>query len=377
VIVLPGTGANNLPPGYEITDYIENASDTAKLVRFIVTPYTRNATDDGEKCTGINDTAYIWVEPTAVVRVTPKYDTICDGDYTSIILSTKSVPTSNTRFRYDVEAPAGVTVTIGPQIGLPHGYEITDQIDNATDSAQEVRFIVTPYHKDGEDESVRCPGVPDTAYVWVEATALVTVSPKNDTVCDGDNVAILLTSPTVPTREVRFRYTHEAPPGVIVAPGIDQNLPPNYTITDQIFNNTDAAQLVQFIITPYTRYSGNDGEKCTGMSDTAFIWVEPTAKVTVTPKFDTICDGDNVSITLTSSSNPSREVRFRYMSEAPPGVTVIPGSDSNLPPNYEITDQIINTTNSAQEVRFIITPYNRNPEDDGEKCSGVNQRHDL
>ena len=371
VIILPGTGANNLPPGYEITDYIENTSDTAKLVRFIITPYTRNAGDDGEKCTGINDTAYIWVEPTAVVRVTPRNDTICDGDQVSIVLSTKSVPTSYTRFRYDVEAPAGVTVTSGPQIGLPHGYVITDQIDNTTDSAQEVMFIVTPYHKDGEDENVRCPGVPDTAFVWVEPTTRVTLTPKNDTVCDGDNVSITLTSPTVPTREVRFRYTHEAPPGVTVTPGADLNLPLNYTITDLIENNTNAAQLVQFIVTPYTRNSGDDLEKCTGINDTAFIWVEPTALATLTPQNDTICNGDLVNINLTSPSIPTREIRFRYTTEAPAGVTVTPGSDGNLPQNFTIEDQVDNITDSAQEVRFIVTPYTTNAAG-AEKCAGVN-----
>ena len=372
VIILPGTGANNLPPGYVISDYIENTSDTAKLIRFIVTPYTRNAGDDGEKCTGINDTAYVWVEPTAVVRVIPENDTICDGENTSIILSTKSVPTSYTRFGYEVEAPAGVTVTInGPQNGLPHGYVIADKIDNATDSAQLVEFIVTPYHEDGEDESVRCPGVPDTAHIWVEPTARVVPVPKYDTICNEDFVSITLTSPTVPTRQVRFRYTHIPVPGVTVAPGAGLDLSPGYTITDQIFNTTDAAQLVQFIITPYTRNAGNDLEKCTGTNDTAFIWVEPTSRVTLTPASDTVCDGEEVSIFLNSPSIPSREVRFVYSTVAPFGVMVNPGSGFNLSPGDEITDQIINTTDSAQEVLFIVTPYDRNPGDDNVKCTGI------
>ncbi len=371
VIILPGTGLQNLSPGYEIIDYIENTSDTAKLVRFIVTPYTRNAGDDGEKCTGVNDTAYIWVEPTAVVRVTPKYDTICDGENVSVILSTKSVPTSNTRFRYDVEAPPGVTVTSGPQIGLPQGFVITDQIDNTTDSDQLVWFIVTPYHKDGEDESVRCPGVADTAYVWVEPTAKVVLTPKVDTVCDGDFVSITLTSPTDPTRVVRFRYTHIPVPGVLVTPGAGIGLAPNQTITDEVINNTDAAQLVQFIITPYTRNSSGEGEKCTGIADTAFIWVEPTVRVTLTPRSDTICDSDLVNITMTSPSLPSREVRFRYITEAPVGVTVVPGSGGDFEPNDQLTDQIINTTDEAQLVYFIVTPYSRDAQGETEKCPGV------
>ena len=88
----------------------------------------------------------------------------------------------------------------------------------------------------------------------------------------------------------------------------------NY-ISNTITNTNDQAQLVRFIVTPYTRISGSELEKCTGINDTAYVWVEPTARISVTPKQDTICDGSQVNITLTSPSVPTRAVKFRYVTE--------------------------------------------------------------
>ena len=62
---------------------------------------------------------------------------------------------------------------------------------------------------------------------------------------------------------------------------------------------------------PIPETQDNENEKCTGINDTAYVWVEPTARITVTPKQDTICNGTQVSITLTSpiSSHPCGEVQ--------------------------------------------------------------------
>ena len=112
-----------------------------------------------------------------------------------------------------------------------------------------------------------------------------------DTICNGAPVNITLTSPTVPTRDVKFRYVTEAPAGVTVTPATGGPLDNNDKLTNTITNINDQAQLVKFIITPYIRYSDSELEKCTGINDTAYVWVEPTARVTVTPKEDTICNG--------------------------------------------------------------------------------------
>ncbi len=124
---------------------------------------------------------------------------------------------------------------------------------------------------------------------------------------------------------MKFRYVTEAPAGVTVTPATGGPLDNNDCLVNSITNTNDQAQLVRFIVTPYTRQAGSELEKCTGINDTAYVWVEPTARITVTPKVDTICNGAQVSITLTSPSVPTRAVKFRYVTEAPAGVTVIAG----------------------------------------------------
>ena len=304
-----------------------NNSDTAKLVTYVITPYTTRPQDDQEKCTGINDTVYVWVEPTPEVEATPLVDTICDGGTTSIALESDSRPTKPVRFRYTFTEPFGVTVTPGGLTeGLNRGDTITDQIVNITDSAKLVTYVVTPYTTRAQDDQEKCTGVNDTVYVWVEPTPVVDATPVMDTICDGDNVSIALESDSRPTKPVRFRYTFTEPYDVIVTPaGAQDGLVRGDTITDNIVNNSDTAKLVTYVITPYTTRPQDDQEKCTGINDTVFIWVEPTPVVDATPLVDTICDGDNISIALESDSRPTKPVRFRYTFTEPFGVTVTPG----------------------------------------------------
>ena len=290
----------------------------------------------------------------AVVQVSPAHDTICDGDMTSITLLGPAVPVDTLRFRYNVEIPPGITVTSGPQMGLPLGYEISDQIFNITNAAQLVLFIVTPYLINHDDRE-NCVGIPDTALVWVEPTAKVTMAPITDTVNNGDNVSITLTSPSVPTREVRFRYTHEAPPGVTVTPGVDNNLPPNYTITDQIVNTTNTDQLVSFIVTPYSRNVGDAGENCTGENDTAFIWVKPESEyltVTVDNIIEDPCEGGNrgaIEITVSGGTSP-----YSFNWEGPFGLVRDTEDIYNIPGgNWNLT---VTDTLGAKAVHSIFVP---------------------
>jgi gliding motility-associated-like protein len=371
VTVTPATGGP-LDNNDILTNTIVNTNDQAQLVKFIVTPYTREAGSEIEKCTGINDTAYVWVEPTAKIAVTPKQDTICDGSQVNITLTSPSVPTRTVKFRYVTEAPAGVTVTPATGTGLNNNDILINTIANTNDQAQLVKFIVTPYTREAGSEIEKCTGINDTAYVWVEPTAKIAVTPKQDTICDGSQVNITLTSPSVPTRTVKFRYVTEAPAGVTVTPATGGPLDNNAVLVNTIANTNDQAQLVKFIVTPYTREAGSELEKCTGINDTAYVWVEPTAKISVTPKQDTICDGSQVNITLTSPSVPTRAVKFRYVTEAPAGVTVTPATGGPLDNNAVLVNTIANANDQAQLVKFIITPYTRQPGSELEKCTGIN-----
>ena len=303
--------------------------------------------------------------------LTPGTDTICNEENVSILLTSQSTPTRTVRFRYTHIPVAGVTVIPGTGNDLPPNHVIDDQIINTTDSAQPVLFIVTPYTRNPGDDGEKCSGVSDTAIVWVEPTVRVVLTPPGDTICDGDYTNITLTSPSIPTREVRFKYTYIAPPGVTVNQGPDTtNLPPDFVIADQINNVTDNALEVWFIITPYTRKAHNDEEKCTGIADTAHIWVEPTARVIISPDADTLCNEQYASIQVTIPTVSTNGVRYRFDVDAPSGVYVDPVPNNDLVSGTSIIDSISNTTLNAQLVLFIITPYTWD-NNGNEKCPGT------
>jgi gliding motility-associated-like protein len=353
-----------------LTNTITNTTDQAKVVKFIITPYSRMAGSELEKCTGINDTAYVWVEPTARVMVSPKRDTICNGDAVNIRLTSPTVPTRGIKFRYVTQAPAGVTVNPASGGPLDNNAVLANTITNSNDQAQLVKFIITPYSRIAGSELEKCTGINDTAYVWVEPTARVSVTPKQDTICSGSAVNIRLTSPTVPTRAVRFRYVTQAPAGVTVTPASASGLINPFSLGNTITNTTDQAQLVKFIITPYSRIAGSELEKCTGINDTAYVWVEPGVKVFGVLEKDTLCSGDAAKIHLSSPSVPTRPVMFRFRTNAPFGVVVNPGTGTALSNGAILTEVLQNNTDTAKQVAFIITPYTRQAGSELEKCTG-------
>jgi len=126
--------------------------------------------------------------------------------------------------------------------------------------------------------------------------AVVQVSPAHDTICDGGMTFVTLSGPVVPADTLRFRYTVEIPPGITVISGTASNLLPGHVISDQIVNTTNTVQQVLFIVTPYL-INPDETENCAGTPDTAYVWVEPTVRVTITPICDTIVRGENVSCT--------------------------------------------------------------------------------
>ncbi len=188
-----------------LTDSLHNAGDTARLVKFIITPYTLEAGSDNEKCSGIADTVYVWAEPT--LKVTHQEDTICSSGAVDLPLQTISRPSQQIYFRYTAEPenPSEVVINaVGSDHDLKPGNTITDTITNLTDTAQYVEFIVTPYLKD-ELGNERCPGIPDTMKVWIEPVPNVHATPAGDTLCNNEITNITLTSTTRSLHGVAFR----------------------------------------------------------------------------------------------------------------------------------------------------------------------------
>jgi hypothetical protein len=358
-----------------IANSIDNLSNNAQRIKYIITPYTIDS-NGNEKCAGISDTTIIWVEPSPSLTAMPVSDTICDEGQININLNSAQSPTRQLLYTYisTPDNPGSVNGNTSDGTGLPLSQLIQDNLDNLSDSAQRVVYTITP-HLQNADGGISCAGVPIQVEIWVEPTATVNPAPILDTICDNGLTNITLVSPSVPTRPVQFRYTviPVNPANVdITLNGDTTALLNNDIIGDNIDNQTNIAQEVRIVITPYT-VDNNGDEKCSGRSDTAIVWVEPTPLVSSFPPVDTICDAEATHISIGSPTIPTLPVRFRY--------TVVPANPADVDITFEsdstdltvsdlIEDIIDNLSDDAQEIRIIITPYTV---DGGgnERCAGI------
>ncbi|MFO7655924.1 MAG: PKD-like domain-containing protein, partial [Bacteroidales bacterium] len=357
-----------------LSQQLINISDSAQRIRYIITPFTLS--DKGQqRCAGIQTIITIFVEPTAKVTAVPQEDTICNETATYIRLTTATRrPTNRIEFNVEVipENPASVSGYIDENRLLTT--DVIDQtLTNSSDTAQRILFIITPYLVDALNNQ-KCPGISDTAIIWLEPSLRFTISPMLDTICNETETGIEITSPVAPTHPIRFKYIIQAEHIGSLAPfntGLQTGYFKNDTIIEQFTNLTDTAQRVIITITPYsTDNTGNT--RCQGIEKIAVVWVEPTPKVTLSPILDTICTGFNSNIGLTTISVAKHPVRFRYEPLYNiPEVEVYYGQDTfNLAPGGLIIDSIINNSSVAQRVDFVVSPYLRGV-NNSEKCPGI------
>jgi hypothetical protein len=363
IVITPGAGAGGLSKYDTISHYIDNTGDTARLVQFIVTPYTIDASG-ARHCDGPSSTTDVWVEPTPALTLNPVNDTLCSGDTTAIQISSISSPIYDVEFEYFTLPvnPAEVTVTnVSPTTRLTNGEYIVDQLVNLSDTAQVINYKVVPYTIDGAGNK-RCTGDTVFAEVVLEPALVAILTPMIDTICSEEPVNIKITSTSKSSQPLRFFYNiyPENPTEIDILYDTAFGtiaLDTGRFIVDTLVNISDTAQLVRFDVTAYVQ-SGSD-QGCPGVTTSAFVWVEPTPKVVPVPLIDTICDSTQTSIVLTSPTGSTRPVEFEYIIEPENAgdVVITPAPAVGLQKLDTIQHYIDNTSDTAQLVQFRIIPY--------------------
>ena len=224
----------------------------------------------------------IWVEPTTTITATPASDTLCSGESTTIQLNSISSPTLPVLFRYETQIPFGITVNPGVGNILPNGFTISDLVQNSTDTAKRVLFIITPYTQDGSGFE-KCPGISDTTEIWVEPVPKIGLDPIIDTICTSLRPLISSGTVTRSLQPVRFIYEAEysfTDVEVFYAQDTFDLVPGSATIIDSIVNHSNIPQRVTFIAYPYLKAPCGT-HKCSGIPDTSYVWVAPSLKIIV------------------------------------------------------------------------------------------------
>ena len=157
-----------------------------------------------------------------------------------IPVTSTNTTTAGIRYTWTVTSNGNIT---GESASAGNGNDISvplaQTLDNTSADKQMVTYTLTPWTID-ENGNNACPGTPIDVDVWVEPTARMSVAPKQDTICNGAPVNITLTSPTVPTRDVKFRYVTEAPASVTVTPATGGPLDNNAVLVNTITNTSDS-----------------------------------------------------------------------------------------------------------------------------------------
>jgi len=303
--------------GSPLSNTIINNSAVVQTVTYTVTP-----TSSPQGCPGTPQTVTITVNPPPTMT-SPNSATICNGGTVSIPL------TSNLPSTYSWVAANNPNIT-GESTTAQSGSPLSNTIINNTSSVQTVIYTVTP-----TSTASNCAGAPQTVNVTVMPTPVMT-SVTGATICNGGTVNIPLSS------NVSSTYSWVATDNVNTT-GESLSAQTGSPLNNTITNNSAAAQPVSYTVTP-TSTSGN----CPGTPQTVTVSVNPSPTMT-SPDSATICNGDAVSIPLTSNM-ASTYTWIAIDNANTSGESLTSQSGSPL------SNTIINNSTVVQTVTYTVTP---------------------
>ncbi|MBN1388619.1 MAG: gliding motility-associated C-terminal domain-containing protein, partial [Bacteroidales bacterium] len=197
-----------------------------------------------------------------------------------------------------------------------------------------------------------------TQNIWIEP--VVTISAKEDTLCDGYQTNIFVESNNTTFYGTRYTWTVVDNPEVLGetnSSGYGQMI--GTAIENNLDNTSDRPQVVKYTITPWT-IDINGDNKCNGIPIAINIWVNPTPRIVPSITAQRICTGDATEVKITSPTVMTHgELRFDYTVS----LTGVPGDltgDTN-PQNDLIKGDIIsfnyeNHSDTVQSVNYHILP---------------------
>ncbi len=330
-----------------------NPTLSADSVVYRIFPTGPSPTD----CGGTADTVVIWVEPTVIIDATS--DTICNGDFTDLDITSENVTTNGIHYTWTSSATdpdvSGYTDNI---VGQDTLINLNDQLVNVGVDSAIVRYTITPWTLDASG-NLKCSGIPINIDVWVEPT--VNINSVNDTLCNGDATNIVINSSYTTTNGIFYTWTATATdPDVTGYTDNSAGQDISANLVEILDNSGTDSAIVHYTITPWT-LDATGNLKCQGVPINIEIWVNPTPQVFTSILKDTICNNTRTNITLTTPNvMTAGNVTFDYTSLADAGLSGNTTAISNLPDSHVIEDLLNNSTVypaiSPQVVRYTITP---------------------
>jgi gliding motility-associated-like protein len=340
-IGLGASGSGNIPFFTAL-----NTGMAPEVANIEVTPYFTNGT---VTCAGTPATFKITVNPTAQVNV-PADQVVCNNTLTTAITFTTNNTVGVTTYTWTNSNPGINLAASGTTDNIP--------AFNATNggSAPVIATIsVTPHYLNA---GKNCDGPAQTFTITVNPTAQVN-DPADQVVCKGSSTLAVnfITSRTGGVTVYNWTNDNTA----IGLAGSGTGPIASFTAT-----NTTAGLLTGLItVTPtYT----NDGQSCTGPSQTFTITVNPTALVDDVTN-QVVCNGDETTDVVFSTTNTGGSMTYNWTNTATsiglasmgtgdiPKFTAINNGTSPVVATITVTPQFTNgsVTCSGPSKTFTIT----------------------
>ncbi len=193
--------------------------------------------------------------------------------------------------------------------------------------------------------------------IWIEPTPSVSISNNSPLVCDGNNVNLIFSSPTISGVQGDLRYTVTVTStdplnlGGTASSGfsiLKSELP--YTLAGSLTNSSDAPITVTYTVLPQLNGCSD------GPVQSVDVVVDPTPQVIPDKLTQTICNDGTTSVTLASPSTfNSGVITFDYTATATGGVTGFT-SGTGIGRDYLLADVLHNPSDLPQTVTYTIVP---------------------
>ena len=310
------SGTNTIP-----VQTITTTSDFQGYVTYTITPTAAG-------CIGTVSTYRVYIDPTPTVSNTSLTQTICSGDTTTFVTLTSDV--LGTTFAWTASATPGVNGYTASGTGTILGQTIF----NHGNTVGIVTYIITP-------SANVCPGTTSTYTVLVNPLPNVTNTPLLQTICSGNNTALVNLTSNVSGATFTWTGSETGVSGVS-ASGVG-NIP-----IQTIYYLGTLQGTATYTITP-------TANGCVGPDTTYTVFVNPLPNVIMTPPPpQTICSGAPTALVTLSSDVFG--TTFAWTATGTVGVSGFAASGNNVIPIQTIST----TETSLGTVTYVITPLANN-----------------
>jgi len=320
--------------------------DCTEIGTHLVWLYVRDVTGNIDSCLA-NVTVDYLVTPVPTVTVADSV--LCNNTTTQIVLSNSF---QNMTFRWTAVADPAIIGYSTDSLSLP--ITINDLLVNSSNEVKSITYIFTPF-------AYGLCQLPDIQYtLYVQPTPRLTVSIPDTVVCDSSTINITVNDGNGAvaggTTKVYQLTTTNAGGNVLGVQATDEYIA-GTPIVNTLINLTNEVQAVTYHFKARIRDDrpGHLGSFCDhGVDTTITVYVNPTPRFTVSIADTIVCDSTTITLNVADllgavEGTKVYDLTTVYTAGAVLGVEA---TTANIPMGTSIVNQLINTTNVVQAVRY-------------------------